>query len=105
MIRSRCPYPSAVLLECVVWMVVKMLRLCVGGFQIVPGFREHLVEWVTARSGDLRAKYAKRQAFCIIGDREPLVRKAIRITARAGSVVLWDQRTPHGSRPNNSAHP
>ena len=28
----------------------------------------------------------------------------LRIPMRAGSLVIWDQRTPHGSHPNNSSN-
>eukprot|EP01094_Clydonella_sp_ATCC50884_P021453 TRINITY_DN472_c0_g1_i2.p1 TRINITY_DN472_c0_g1~~TRINITY_DN472_c0_g1_i2.p1 ORF type:complete len:245 (+),score=52.17 TRINITY_DN472_c0_g1_i2:669-1403(+) len=71
-----------------------------GGFWLVPHFREHVQEFVKSRP-------RRPGTFLIFSqDEEPaLYMCAHRITARAGSAVLWDQRTLHGSKPNNSAVP
>jgi len=74
-----------------------------GGFQIVPGFKHHFVDWAFSKSGQsLRRQYGDRQTFVVLRREDPLHKQSIRVTARAGSVVIWDQRTTHGSRPNNS---
>lgn len=51
-------------------------------------FRHNLVAWAKQRS-ELSNFYMKRQTFCVFGDGEPVVRQAIRVTARAGAAVLW----------------
>jgi hypothetical protein len=35
-------------------------------------------------------------------DDSPLLEHAQRVTAHAGSLIVWDQKTLHGSAPNNS---
>lgn len=80
-----------------------------GGFQLVPGFRNHFADWVAeARDGSADAKYmkgSKRNNSLQFDKKHPLHRHSLRIAMRAGSLVLWDQRTPHGSVPNNSSRP
>jgi len=76
-----------------------------GGFQIVPGFRHDLEDFVAQRAKDLRPMYSTRKVFCVLPDDEPLQSRAIRVSSRAGSAVLWDQRTVHGSRANDSSRP
>lgn len=75
-----------------------------GGFQIIPGFHRHLVEWAK-NTPHLKRQYGNRATFIVIPENEPIQKLSIRVTARAGSAVLWDQRTVHGSRPNNSSNP
>jgi hypothetical protein len=76
-----------------------------GGFHIVPGFRHHLHEWVGKNLVELKQRFQKGNNFCVIEEGETAQKLSIRVTARAGSIVLWDQRTLHGSRPNDSKRP
>jgi len=74
-----------------------------GGFQVVPGFKHHLKDWTFSKAGQsLRGQYGNNQTFIVLRARDPIHKQSLRVTARAGSIVIWDQRTTHGSRPNNS---
>jgi len=73
-----------------------------GGFQLVPGFNHHLVEWAKDTKERLFPSYGKRNTFIVLPKKEPFFKNAIRITARAGSIVIWNQTVVHGSRPNMS---
>lgn len=75
-----------------------------GGFQIVPGFGHHIKEWANA-TPDLSKKYGTRETFIMLPTTETVCRNAQRISCRAGSVVIWNQNTIHGSAPNDSAVP
>lgn len=74
-----------------------------GGFQCVPGFRHHFNRWAEANAGkrDL-VEMAKERNSMMFPDDDPIQKFGMRITMRAGSMVIWDQRTPHGARPNKS---
>eukprot|EP00456_Euglypha_rotunda_P005478 TRINITY_DN10928_c0_g1_i3.p1 TRINITY_DN10928_c0_g1~~TRINITY_DN10928_c0_g1_i3.p1 ORF type:complete len:150 (+),score=15.27 TRINITY_DN10928_c0_g1_i3:166-615(+) len=77
-----------------------------GGFQIVPGFHHHLERWAKSPKGmALVKRYGWRETFIMLPDDIEFHEHSIRVTARAGSVVFWDQRTMHGSRPNESPNP
>lgn len=77
-----------------------------GGFILVPGFRHHLTEWVAdTQQRGLQETYGTQLRFIPIPQTEPVHRNAIRVTMRAGSMVIWDQCTVHGSAPNNSSRP
>lgn len=74
-----------------------------GGFQCVPGFCRYFDKWVD----DNKTKFsmvsqADERNSLVFANDDPVQRLAIRIPMRAGSLVIWDQRTPHGARPNNS---
>jgi len=72
-----------------------------GGFHLVPGFKNVLEKW--AKQNDrLRSYFGKHEMFVVIPNQENVTKMAKRVTCRAGSAVLWDQRTLHGSRENNS---
>jgi len=74
-----------------------------GGFQIVPGFSHHLKDWALSKRGLYHKKvYGDRETFIVLDENDPLHKQSIRVTCRAGSAVFWDQRTVHGSRPNES---
>lgn len=74
-----------------------------GGFIIVPKFRDHFGAWLAQHrappssqdflGGDNGYRFAAT---------DPLHSQAIRVPMRQGSVVIWDQRTPHGSTFNQS---
>ncbi len=71
-----------------------------GGFQVVPGFSHHLVEWAKETEKNLRHMYHSDQTFLPLPKDEPMQSLAVHVTCRAGSLIIWDQRTAHGSRPN-----
>jgi len=77
-----------------------------GGFWLVPGFHKYLPQW-TQEHGSLRARYGKHQRFILLdrADIPELYSVACHISTRAGSAILWDQRTLHGSRANSSLRP
>jgi len=72
-----------------------------GGFHIIPGFKEHFVE-CTTRNDHLKKRYGKKMTFIVLPENDKLHKQSKRVTARAGSLVVWDQRTVHGSAPNKS---
>jgi hypothetical protein len=65
-----------------------------GAFTCVPGFHNRIEAWLDSlpagtdpRSADLHA----------LGSRP--------VPGRAGDLIIWDQRLPHGSRPNRASRP
>ncbi|CAF3489343.1 unnamed protein product [Rotaria socialis] len=77
-----------------------------GGFWLVPGFHKYLPQWA-ADHREMLNIYGHDGQFIMIG-REyipELYDAARHISSRAGSAILWDQRTMHGSRANCSARP
>eukprot|EP01100_Stratorugosa_tubuloviscum_P001876 TRINITY_DN1427_c0_g1_i1.p1 TRINITY_DN1427_c0_g1~~TRINITY_DN1427_c0_g1_i1.p1 ORF type:complete len:353 (-),score=94.53 TRINITY_DN1427_c0_g1_i1:3-1061(-) len=74
-----------------------------GGFYIVPGFRKHLKSWSDSNL-QLFARHKFTSTFVTIPDTDPIYNLAIRVTARAGSLIIWDQRTAHGSKFNCSSN-
>lgn len=75
-----------------------------GGFHLLPGFHHYLKEF-TDLTPSLKKQYGPYSRFIILPRDLPIHKHALRITARAGSIILWDQRVPHGSAPNNSPNP
>lgn len=74
-----------------------------GGFWLVPGFHKYLSRW-TKENTEVKKKFGRHDQF-ILFDREDipeLYAVACHISTRAGSAILWDQRTMHGSRANQS---
>jgi len=85
-----------------------------GGTVLVPGFHHIFSSWVKSL-GDMKnfAQHSDPRRnrlvwrgggsgsfkFC---DSDPIHHLKQRITVRAGSLLLWDQRLVHGSVPNNS---
>jgi len=69
-----------------------------GGFQCVPGFHHHFNRFVHealgAEPGGAEYKYAFPAGSA-------LHRMAQRVTARAGSLIIWDARLVHGSAPSS----
>jgi hypothetical protein len=53
--------------------------------------------WAEANAGkrDL-VEMAKERNSMMFPDDDPIHKFGMRITMRAGSMVIWDQRTPHG---------
>jgi len=72
-----------------------------GGFQIVPGFHNHIMQWTEVNKHQ-KSWYGNHQTFIMLKTSCDLVPYSIRVTARAGSMILWNQTVAHGSRCNNS---
>ena len=71
-----------------------------GGLQLVPGSHEmsYFEEWVRDLDDDIPDK----SASFAIQPQDKLNQLAQRITMRAGSIAIWNQRTIHGSKHNQS---
>ncbi|CAF3524305.1 unnamed protein product [Rotaria socialis] len=77
-----------------------------GGFWLVPGFHKYLPQW-TIEHENLLSQYGLCSTFNLFKESvvPELYAVACHISSRAGSAILWDQRTMHGSRANNSLRP
>jgi len=75
-----------------------------GGFLIVPGFHRHFVDWTKDRKA-LRNHFGTQRVFIVLPHSDPIYKHAIRVTSRPGSLIVWDQRMVHGSKPNDSSSP
>ncbi|CAF3557429.1 unnamed protein product [Rotaria sp. Silwood1] len=77
-----------------------------GGFWLVPGFHRYLSQWTTEHQAWC-SKYGLYSTFNVFheNDISELYAAACHISTRAGSAILWDQRTMHGSRANRSLRP
>jgi hypothetical protein len=65
-----------------------------GGFQCVPGFHRRIDEWIATQPAD-------RDPF-----RPDLTGLEVQqIGTRAGDLLIWDSRLPHGTSPNRSDRP
>lgn len=70
-----------------------------GGFIIIPGFHKHFDSWMESLGSTMTSPDMGSYKF----DGYPkAMALAQRVTMRAGSVVVWDQRCAHGSKHNNS---
>jgi len=79
-----------------------------GGTALVPGFHRCYSEWSLALGAWERNRVGQRRrgnAFVFCDPRDPIHGLMRRVTLRAGSLLLWDQRTVHGAMPNNSGVP
>lgn len=77
-----------------------------GGFWLVPGFHKYMIQWATEHTS-FRKKFGRDFQFLLFeeSDIPELYASACHISTRAGSAILWDQRTMHGSRSNHSLRP
>ncbi|KAM9984928.1 hypothetical protein ACTFIY_009360 [Dictyostelium cf. discoideum] len=75
-----------------------------GGFIVVPGFHSHIKEW-TLNNAQIKEQYGYHSNFVCIEPGNPLYGRAIRVTARHGSLILFNQKLLHGSSPNNNHRP
>jgi len=75
-----------------------------GGFIVVPGFRHHFKAWIEANKDPAAGErgYKEEEDGYRFPPEDPLQKMAVRVSMRQGSVVIWDQRTPHGSTFNDS---
>jgi len=69
-----------------------------GGFQCVAGFLHHFKDYFLSPSIN---PFYGRPSFSW-PPHNILFDKGTRITMRPGSLIVWDQRLPHGSLPNRS---
>jgi len=76
-----------------------------GGFAVVPGFHSVLSDWAEATTDSVGKLFGSRSTFIVLPQSSGVPDLGVRITARAGSLVCWNQRTAHGSMPNSSARP
>lgn len=74
-----------------------------GGFQLVVGFHKHLSAWAASTKDCLAERMMHRDLVKVCPE-DPLYKQAQRVSLRAGSLVIWDQRMAHGSAPNCSAN-
>jgi hypothetical protein len=65
-----------------------------GAFTCVPGFHRCIEEWLDRLPSGADPRTEDLQAF-----------GPTPIAGRAGDLIIWDQRLPHGSRPNRTARP
>jgi hypothetical protein len=75
-----------------------------GGFHLVPEFHKKYINW-TLKNVELGTQFSSASDFILLPKRLPLYNETIRITCRAGSIIIWSQLLPHGSRPNDSNRP
>eukprot|EP01094_Clydonella_sp_ATCC50884_P024855 TRINITY_DN6354_c0_g1_i1.p1 TRINITY_DN6354_c0_g1~~TRINITY_DN6354_c0_g1_i1.p1 ORF type:complete len:334 (+),score=80.37 TRINITY_DN6354_c0_g1_i1:186-1187(+) len=68
-----------------------------GGFWMIPGFHRVFEQWVEAlgEPRDHGCRY-------ILPSTCALMKRGRRVMARAGSLIIWDQRCMHGACPNSS---
>ena len=76
-----------------------------GGFQLVPGFSKHAQEWVNKTRDKIGKHWPVQHTFIVLPDVCALHARSIRISVPAGSLIVWDQTTAHGSAPNHSTNP
>jgi hypothetical protein len=77
-----------------------------GGFWLVPGFHKYLPRW-TREHREWVKKYGWYSQFNMFHEQDvpEMFAAACHISMRAGSAILWDQRTMHGSCTNRSFRP
>jgi ectoine hydroxylase-related dioxygenase (phytanoyl-CoA dioxygenase family) len=77
-----------------------------GGFWLVPGFHKYMAQWAMEQNS-LQKKFGRHYKFLLFdkSDVPDMYAAACHISSRAGSAILWDQRTMHGSRANCSLRP
>lgn len=74
-----------------------------GGFHCIPGFAAlHFERW-TELNHHLRATIGTSSLVNIPSD-DPALAGTTRLTMRAGSLLIWDSRLPHGNYPNTGYH-
>ncbi|KAL7555032.1 hypothetical protein ACHAWF_018613 [Thalassiosira exigua] len=78
-----------------------------GGFACVPGFHRKFRMWgddhpkgtLVVDGKAIDDSYGDGQPFPVPDD-DPCQRDVVRVLAPAGSMILWDSRTPHQNVPN-----
>eukprot|EP01117_Protostelium_nocturnum_P017788 TRINITY_DN7301_c0_g1_i1.p1 TRINITY_DN7301_c0_g1~~TRINITY_DN7301_c0_g1_i1.p1 ORF type:complete len:368 (+),score=69.89 TRINITY_DN7301_c0_g1_i1:75-1178(+) len=74
-----------------------------GCFCAVPGFNQNLKEW-TENSKDTIESYknSNQASFTYVPKQDPMLNQVQKISARAGSLIIWSSELPHCNFPNNS---
>ena len=72
-----------------------------GCLQLIPGFHKNFIMW-TLKEKDLKMQFSNRNINIWFPSEHNLYEKAEVITAREGSVILWSNLIPAGSKPNES---
>jgi len=73
-----------------------------GGFCTVPGFFKYLSEWVNITKESDFAKQRKNAFFVTVPKNDKMNNQHVKITSRAGSLIIWRSEQPHCNFPNNS---
>ena len=73
-----------------------------GGFHAVPGIAPVLRQWAHANCALYDPQ--ERSSTVQVPKHDPMRQDIQTIPLRAGSVMVWDSRTPHGTFPNDSPH-
>eukprot|EP00005_Dracoamoeba_jomungandri_P004365 CAMPEP_0174258398 /NCGR_PEP_ID=MMETSP0439-20130205/7392_1 /TAXON_ID=0 /ORGANISM="Stereomyxa ramosa, Strain Chinc5" /LENGTH=376 /DNA_ID=CAMNT_0015341883 /DNA_START=92 /DNA_END=1222 /DNA_ORIENTATION=- len=73
-----------------------------GGFHCCPGFVHHFEQWAEELRNSKTESEAWKRNSVVFEPSHPFWNYALRIPMRAGSMVVWDQRTPHGGNANYS---
>lgn len=73
-----------------------------GGFICVPGFYKHFNRWVSDNRGSSLDVKSRDSPSLNFPNGDYVAQLGRRVPLRAGSLIIWDQRTPHGSMANNS---
>jgi len=74
-----------------------------GGFVLVPGFKNHIVQWVEENDHKFGNLWDPQAGNCPFPQDDSLIPNEARVTARAGSLIIWNQLMPHGSSPCETA--
>lgn len=69
-----------------------------GGFHCIPGFQNVFNAFLRTSDAELCRKWRP----CQFPGGHPFRAAAQRLPAKEGSMIIWDQRLPHGSAPNES---
>jgi len=69
-----------------------------GGFHCIPGFTHYFKTWASMNLD-------RQENDCLVSFSDIELKKyTTKITMRAGSLLMWDSRTPHGNYPNESSN-
>ena len=70
-----------------------------GGFICVPGFHKEFKDYFTSKQ-EVEPAAVSVNFF----PKQNIYKRFVRIPVRKGSMIVWDQRTPHGSQCNASSN-
>jgi hypothetical protein len=75
-----------------------------GGTLVVPQFHRHFDTWLESQGeGAFAPGVTAYKGTPALARQGSFGRRAVRVTARRGSLLCWDSRLIHGSAPNKSA--
>jgi len=74
-----------------------------GGFCCVPGFHKHLSTWASKTSNTAYAeRYHEKFIFVHVPKADLINQQVKHVSARAGSLLVWNSELPHCNYPNDS---